>query len=143
MKSVEVTNMTSLFSKDMLIYSFFDIRLKQPLRMIAIFYFIVLFFILGIPIIILFWPINIYGLAFAIGLPLGGSILMSKPIWSGKSFMSNAKTQINYLSRPKVLYDWKAQSKDEVYEVNSQILVSRHSDYNKLYSALIEEEPYV
>ena len=43
MKEVKVTNMTSLFNKEMLIYSFFDIRLQSPLRVVGMLYFIVLF----------------------------------------------------------------------------------------------------
>lgn len=142
MNRVEVTNMTSLFNKEMLIYSFFDIRLKQPLRIIGIFYFIVLFMLIGLPVLILFWPPNVYVLSIAIGVPFGGSILMSKPIWNGKSFMSNAKTQFRYMFRPRVTYDWKGQSKDEIYEVKSTILVSRAKDYNKIYEHLDSEEGY-
>lgn len=140
MNEVKVTNMTSLFSKEMLIYSFFDLRLKSPLRVIAILYFMLLFGIVGVPVLILAWPPNVYSVMIAFGVPIGGSILMSKPIWNGKSFLSFAKTQVKYLLRPKVTYDWKVKSKDTVYEVNSMITVSRHDDYNELYRLVKEEE---
>lgn len=140
MNQVRVTNMTSLFSKEMLIYSFFDLRLKSPLRVVAVLYFLLLFGIIGVPILILTWPPNVYSVMFAVGVPFGGAILMSKPIWNGKSFISFAKTQMKYLFRPKVLYDWKSRTKNTTYEVESYITVSRHEDYNKLYRLVKEEE---
>ena len=140
MREVKVTNMTSLFSKEMLIYSFFDIRLKSPLRVVAILYFLILFFIVGVPVLIIAWPPNVYSMMFAIGVPFGGAMLMSRPIWNGKSFISFAKTQFRYFTRPKILYDWKARPKETVYEVDSIITVSRHEDYQKLYRLVKEEE---
>lgn len=140
MRRVEVTNMTSLFSKDMLIYSFFDIRLKSPLRVIAILYFILLFGIIGVPTLIFFWPPNVYTLSFAVGVPGFGAYAMSKPIWNGKSFMSFTKTQLKYFFRPKVTYDWIVRPKDTTYTVQSEITVCRQKDYNKLYQIVKEEE---
>ncbi len=140
MKEVRVTNMTSLFSKEMLIYSFFDIRLKSPLRVVAVLYFVLLFFTIGLPVLLMFWPPNVYSVMFALGVPFGGAILMSKPIWNGKSFLSFAKTQLRYLSRPKILYDWKAREKTTMYEVDSMMTVSRHDDYRKLYRLVKEKE---
>lgn len=140
MRRVKVTNMTSLFSKDMLIYSFFDIRLKQPLRVVGILYFLVLFLLIGVPILIITWPLNVYTLVLTVGGSFGGAYAMSKPIWNGKSFFSFIKTQINYLLRPKVLYDWRKGPKETEYSVESNITVSRHNDYNKLYEIVKEEE---
>jgi len=140
MKPIEVTNMTSLFNKEMLIYSFFDIRLKSPLRVVGLFYFIILFFLIGAPILMFTWPPNVYTMFIALGIPFGGAYFMSKPIWNGKSFISFAKTQIKYFTRSKVLYDWKTRSKNDKYIVDSQIIVSRHDDYNELYKIVKEEE---
>lgn len=138
MKTTKVINMTSLFSKEMLIYSFFDIRLKSPLRVAAVLYFVILFLIIGLPVMYITWPVNVYTLIFSVGVPTGGAMLMSKPIWNGKSFYSFAKTQVRYLMRPKVLFDWKSRSKNQNYEVDTYITVSRHDDYNKLYKELKE-----
>lgn len=140
MKIIRVTNMTSLFSKEMLIYSFFDIRLKSPLRVMAILYFMLLFGVIGIPILIVFWPPNVYSLMFAFGTSIGGAIMMSKPIWNGKSFISFAKAQFRYFMRPRVLYDWVNRPKETVYTIDNEILVSRHSDYGRLYRVVKEEE---
>lgn len=140
MNEVKVTNMTSLFSKDMLIYSFFDLRLKQPLKIMGVLYFIVLFILIGIPTFIFAWPPNVYSLMIAFGIPYVFAMAMSRPIWNGKSFFSWIKTQIKYLSRTKVLYDWKERSKNTLYKVDSKILVSRHIDYHSLYQLVKEEE---
>ena len=140
MREIRVTNMTSLFKKEMLIYSFFDIRLKSPLRVVGLFYFIILFFLIGVPILMFSWPPNVYTMALALGIPFGGSYVMSKPIWNGKSFLSFAKTQLKFWMRSRVLYDWKEKDKNDKYMVNSQILVSRHDDYYELYNIVKEEE---
>jgi len=140
MKEVRVTNMTSLFSKEMLIYSLFDLRLQSPLRVVGLIYFILLFFIVGIPIFMISWPPNVYTMFLAMGIPFGGAYLMSKPIWNGKSFLSFFKTHVRYFTRPKILYDWKNRSNNTNYIVKSQILVSRHDDYNELYRLTKEEE---
>lgn len=140
MREIRVTNMTSLFNKEMLIYSFFDIRLKSPLRVIGLFYFIILFFLIGVPILMFSWPPNVYTMALALGIPFGGSYVMSKPIWNGKSFLSFAKTQLKFWTRSKVLYDWKKRDKNDKYMVDSQIIVSRHDDYYELYNIVKEEE---
>lgn len=132
--------MTSLFKKEMLIYSFFDIRLKRPMRVVGFLYFLILFVVIGIPIIIFSWPPGPYSLIFAIGIPFAGASVMSKPIWNGKSFYSFFKTHIKYFTRPRVLYDWKARSKNVTYKVNSMITVSRHDDFNELYRITREEE---
>lgn len=140
MREIKVTNMTSLFNKDMLIYSFFDIRLKQPLKVVGVLYFILLFLIIGLPVLLITWPPNVYAIFVIFGVPFGGSMLMSKPIWNGKSFGSFFKTQLKYFKNPKVLYDWKARPKTTEYEIESQIIVSRHKDYNLLSEIVQEEE---
>ena len=139
MKPIKVVNMTSLFNKEMLIYSFFDIRLKSPLRIVAVLYFFILFFLIGLPILIITGLPNVYQSMLIFGIPLGGAILMSKPIWNGKSFYSYAKTQMRYASRPKILYDWKPRSRITNYEIDVDIQVSRHEDYNTLYKIEKEE----
>lgn len=142
MKPIRVTNMTSLFSKEMMIYSFFDIRLKSPLRVAAIFYFLLLFGIIGVPTLYFFWPPNVYAALVAFGIPFGGAILMSKPIWNGKSFISFARAQTRYFFRSKVVYDWKVKPKDSVYELENNISVSRHDDYDLLYRMVKNKEEF-
>lgn len=131
MRPVQVTNMTRLFDKEMLIYSFFDIRLKKPARVVFILYFFLLFVIWTVPLLFLL-PINPYILIIELGLPFLGASLMSKPIWGGKKFFNFMQTQIKYLRSPRFYYDGNAGKKLESKRVDHTILISRRRDYEKL-----------
>lgn len=131
MRPVRVLNMTRLFDKEMLIYSFFDIRLKKPARVVFILYFFVLAAIWTVPLLIIF-PFNPYLLFLEFGVPFAGASLMSKPIWGGKKFVSFLKTQLQYMRSSKYFYDGKAGKKMVSYDIDNTILVSRRKDYEKL-----------
>lgn len=131
MKPVGVLNMTRLFDKEMLIYSFFDIRLKKPARVVFILYFLLLAVIWSLPLMLLL-PLNPYTLALMLGVPIGGASAMSKPIWGGKKFFNWLQTQLKYIVAPKYYYDCNEGKKLQSYRVDSQILVSRRRDYEKL-----------
>lgn len=135
MNEIKVTNMTSLFRKDMLLYSFFDIRLKSPVRVVAVLYFFLLLIITGTLALLFRLPFNVYTLMVVVGIPFGGAMIMSKPqsFFDGKNFASWAKTQYRYYNRPKELFDWESKPKETRYKVNSIITISRHDDYNELY----------
>ena len=49
MQPVTVLNMTRLFDKEMLIYSFFDVKLKKPARVVFILYFFLLILLWTVP----------------------------------------------------------------------------------------------
>lgn len=124
--------MTNLFKKEMLIYSFFDIKLTKPARVIWFAYFALLMAIWGAPILYIFWVPNVYVTLIAIGIPAGAATLMSKPIWGGKTFMDWAKTQVKYIKSKKYLYDFKESNKLKTHYVNSEFTVSRKRDFIKL-----------
>lgn len=132
MRPVEVLNMTRLFDKEMLIYSFFDIRLKKPARVIMFVYLILLGLIWTLPLFLIFGMGNPYLAALELGVPFVGATLMSKPIWGGKKFFDFMLTQIKYLARPKVYYDCVAGKKLHSYKIDHTILISRRRDYSKL-----------
>lgn len=131
MRPVRVLNMTRLFDKEMLIYSFFDIRLKKPARVVFILYFLLLVLIWALPLYMLL-PLNPYTLALMLGVPFGGASAMSKPIWGGKKFFNWLQTQFKYLGEPKYFYDTIAGKKLQSHKIDHQILVSRRRDYEKL-----------
>lgn len=131
MNPIPVLNMTQLFNKEMLIYSFFDIRLKKPARVIFILYLFILLLGWTLPLFLIL-PLNPYTAALMIGVPVGGATLMSKPIWGGKKFFSWLKTQIQFIAAPKHYYDCNAGKKLENFIIDSKVLVSRDEDYNKL-----------
>lgn len=137
MKEVKVLNMTRLFNKEMLIYSFFDVKLSKPARVVFIMYFMLLFLMIGVPMLI-FLPLNPYLLAFEIGVPLLGASLMSKPIWGGKKFFDYLKTQLRFIPSPRFYYDCRPGKKLTNYTIDFELQVSRRKDYEKLM--IIEQQ---
>lgn len=131
MRPVQVLNMTRLFDKEMLIYSFFDIKLKKPARVVFILYFLLLLVIWGVPMFILL-PLNPYTAALALGVPIAGASAMSKPIWGGKKFFDFLKCQARYLSSPKIFYDCYSGAKLEDTKIDFDVQISRRRDYQKL-----------
>lgn len=131
MQPVKVLNMTRLFDKELLIYSFFDIRLKKPARVVFILYLFLLMVIWALPLFLLL-PLNPYTAALMLSVPIGGASAMSKPIWGGKKFFSWVKTQFLYIGTSKYYYDCRAGKKLQDAKVDSIILVSRRRDYEKL-----------
>lgn len=131
MKPVTVLNMTRLFDKEMLIYSFFDVKLKKPARVVFILYFFLLILLWTVPLAFIF-PLNPYTAALMLAVPIGGASLMSKPIWGGKKFFSWLTTQFKFISEPKYFYDCRAGKALNDFRVDSKILVSRDRDYQKL-----------
>lgn len=131
MRRVEVLNMTRLFDKEMLIYSFFDIKLKKPARVIFILYAIVLL----VP-WVLFWSrfleIGPWSVAWMLIPPIGLASLMSQPRWGGKKFYEWAKCQIKYMGEPKYFYDLNPGKKLQSVKIDHTYQVSRRRDYLKL-----------
>lgn len=132
-RPVIVLNMTTLFSKEMFIYSFFDVKLKKPARMSTLGY----FFGVGIPLWGLmfglfkasFGPIS---LVIALGLPFGSAIMMSKPIWQGRKFLDWLRIQFSYVSETKLFCDgWKTKPLKN-YKIDFAIYLSRLKDFIKL-----------
>ena len=58
MKPIIVKDMTRLFTKELLLYSFFDLTLKKPLRIAQLIYTIVLFLIISAPLSIVINALN-------------------------------------------------------------------------------------
>lgn len=137
MKQVRVLNMTRLFDKEMLIYSFFDVKLSKPARVVFIAYLALLFLLIGLPMLI-FLPLNPYLLMIEIGIPILGASLMSKPIWGGKKFFDFMKTQLRFIPSPRFYYDCNPGKKLESHTIDFELQVSRRKDYETLM--IIEQE---
>lgn len=132
-RPVVVLNMTSLFSKEMLIYSLFDVKLKKPARVSTIGY----FFGVGIPLWIIMFAVLRVGIgpvpiAIAVGAPFGASVAMAKPIWNKRKFLDWLKVQIGFLGESKLFCDGWATEKPEDYILDNEILVSRRDDFKLL-----------
>lgn len=139
MRQVRVSDITGLFSKDILIYSMFDIQLRQPLQVIRIVYFAIFAGLIGVPIIAIF-GFNAYSAMTGLGIPFFLSGLMAKPIFEGRNLIAWAKSNISYLLSPKYYYDNSEGKLIRKHEnVEQVVLVSRHKDYNKLFQQELKE----
>ena len=114
MKYIEVLNMTSLFKKELLIYSLFDIRFHKPFRVVYIMY----IFLLGIV-----WTVP-FSYIFGIGGPYTFMMAILPPI--------GLAGLIKYLGRPKFYYDLKNGNPMKTYKINHEITVSRRDDFYRL-----------
>ena len=136
---IEVKDMTKLFTKEILIYSFFDISLKKPLRIVFIGYLVLLLAIWGLPMYLLFGTItNPYAAMVIVLPPFFLARLMSQPIWNGKSFLSWFKCQLKFATSVKKYYDGKAIKSFARYKIDHKITVSRRKDFVKLFNYIQE-----
>lgn len=133
MKPVRVLNMTRLFSKEMFIYSFFDIKLSKPARVATIGYFFGISAIMSLLMWVVFHlPINLYTLVIVFGSAIGGATTMVKPIWNGRKFFPWVKVQFSHLGEAKLFCDgWKTKPLKD-YDVDFDVFVSRRRDFRKL-----------
>ena len=131
MDPVRVYNMTKLFNKELLIYSFFDVKLKKPARISFLIYFFLVGIVFSFP--VLYWlGLNPYSLMFSAVVPFAAASVMSKPIWGGKKFFDFMKGQFQYIMEPKWFYDGYIGKKLVDYSINLIFFASRRRDYGKL-----------
>lgn len=135
---IEVKDMTRLFTKEILLYSLFDISLKKPLRIVFLGYLVLLFVIWGLPMYLIFGMDNPYIAMIIVLPPFGLARLMSQPIWNGKSFISWFKCQLKFATSVKKYYDGKAIKSFAKYKIDHKITVSRRKDYIKLFNYIQE-----
>lgn len=135
MEPVRVLNMTGLFNKEILIYSFYDIRFKKPLRIVVAIYFVITFILLGVPFLYVTrrFGITPWRIGPAVVIPFILSKFMAKPIFNGRSFFAAMRVQIKYIFEDKIYFDNKAGKKLENYKINEYHLISRRPDYSDLY----------
>lgn len=139
---LQVLDMTTLFKKEILIYSFFDIHFKTPVRIMLIVYFFILSLVWTLPFFLIFgFSLSPYKMILAFGVPAVLSTMMSKPIWGGKTFFSWFKCQCEYVTHPKMYYDCiPGPTKLEDFKIDNKYTVSRTRDYYKLYLLRKEEK---
>lgn len=129
---IRVLDMTSLFTKELLMYSMFDIQFARPVRLKYVAYLILWLIIWTTPILMLTWVPGPYGWIIAVAPPFGMAHLMSQPVWGGKSFVQWFTTQINFISSPKTFLDGKVSNEIGSYRIDNKYTVSRRSDFVKL-----------
>lgn len=138
---IEVLDMTSMFNKELLLYSISDMRFKRPVRIMFILYSFALMLIWTLPLTLLLFPFNVYTAVLAFAPPIALGNLMSKPIWGGKPFSHWIKAQLQFITKPKFYYDTVARKNiNEQFQINNYYVVSRISDYRKLNQYIKDEK---
>lgn len=140
MEYLEVLDMTNLFTKEILLYSLFDLKFKRPVRFMLFVYLILTLLLWAVPLFFLVFKnhLNPYSTAFMIIPPIVIANMMSKPIWNNKSFFSWFKCQIKFIFSAKHYYDNRAIKFPSFLKFNNQFTVSRTRDFYKLY--MIQKE---
>lgn len=136
-----VKDMTNLFTKEIMLYSLFDLRFKKPVRFMLLVYILLLGLIWSVPagfILIKIFGFNVWSATVILGPTIVLANLMSKPIWNNKSFFSWFSCQIKFLFSPKKFYDNRAINPGGKLKFDNQFTVSRSRDFRKLY--LIQRE---
>lgn len=133
MEPIRIHDMTKLFKKEILLYSFFDVRLKKPFRLMYGVYFVVVFLVVSLPLLILFWPPNPVLLGVAVGIPAFAANFMMKPIFNGRPFFSAMKVYLQYIINPKIYFDNKASAPLKDYRIDETVHISRRDDYLELF----------
>lgn len=126
--------MTGLFKKEILVYSFFDLRLKKPFRLMLGVYFAIVFLLFSVPFFILMWPPGPVKLAIGLGVPSFAANFMVRPIFNGRPFFSAMKVYLDYIRNPKIFFDMKESKPLQNYRIDEYCLVSRRRDYLRLFA---------
>lgn len=134
---MQVLNMKDLYSKEIMLYSIFDIRLQKPLNLKVILY--TMFNILwwGIPAAIITGKLNMGitlwrgVLVFAVPWLLGQA--MARPIFNGRDFLPNLIVFFKFFTHPKKYYDNKPSNMLPSFKIDEFYLISRRKDYQKLF----------
>lgn len=109
---VEVANFTTLFKREILLYSLGDIKLSKPVSIKKVLYFLFFALIWAGPILAIFGiHLTFLYAALVLGPPALLGNLAGKPIWGGMSLFAWVKVQIQYLSEPPVYTDMEPNVK--------------------------------
>lgn len=132
--NLEVKNMTDLFSRELVIYGFKELKLKKPILISMIFY----LFFFAIILVPIGWKIagfGFYGVGIPIAISWGLANLLTKPIWNKRKFLSYLIIQIKYFFNPRTFYDGKAGKPEfPIYHIDESYTVSRRKDFKTLFA---------
>lgn len=132
---MKVLNMTDLYNKELVMYSFEDIKLKTPIRVATWGYRLLVFIIFSLPILLITgFSMNTFKTTIVLGVPFGLGTLMAKPIFNGRSFLAAMKVYAEYISSAKIYYDNKPSKGLPEFEIDEYVLISRRGDYDRLFN---------
>lgn len=133
-------NMTGFFKRELQMYALGDIKFKKPISVRQVAYILGFYLIWSIPIILIFGiHLNPFYAVLVIAPPIALGTFAVKPIFGGKTLLDYVKTAIVFLGEPKAWADLKPYNPKEVYEVSSEIWISRRREL-QLLADMIEKE---
>lgn len=130
-------NMTGFFKRELQMYALGDIKFRKPIAIKQVAYILGFFVVWSLPIVLLFGVVLHPAYAVLVILPpiLLGTFA-TKPIFGGKTLIDFVKTAVMFLGEPKAWADLKPYHQKEVYEVKSEIWVSRRRELQLLADAI-------
>lgn len=135
MARVRVVNMTQFFNRELLMYSFGDIKFKKPIALKRMAYIIVFLILWAIPLSYAFGiPDGVFSVVFYIVLPIVAGNLASKPIFGGKGLIAYLKAFKGFLGEPRTWLDLRNSSSrgSELSYVSQELWISRRREIDKL-----------
>jgi hypothetical protein len=133
-------NMTGFFKRELQMYALGDIKFKKPISIKQVAYVLGFYIVWAIPIILIFGiQLNPFFAVLVIAPPLVLGTFAVRPIFGGKTLIDFAKTAFIFLGEPKAWADLKPYKPKEVYEVNSEIWISRRREL-QLLADMIERQ---
>lgn len=129
-------NMTNFFNRELMMYSFGDIKFKKPISLKAVAYtvgFLIvwtlpLFFIMGI-------PTNPVSLVLFLVPPIVLGQVAVRPIFGGKTLIDFTKTAILFVGEPRGWADMKPfdpNPKNQIFTTEHEIWISRRRELSLL-----------
>lgn len=131
---VETLNMTNFFTRELMMYSLGDIKLKKPIGLKKVAYVTIFLIVWTIPLVLIFGlQLNIYFAVIAIVPPIALGHFASKPVWGGKGLIDFIKTLVSYVFQPKTWTDLNPTKRSkEKYYIQSEIWISRRRELQLL-----------
>jgi len=125
-------NMTNFFNRELMMYAFGDIKLKQPLSLKMVGFTLAFLVVWTLPLFLIFGiPTQPFQLVLYLAPPIGLGQVAVRPIFGGKTLVDYVKTAILYLGEPKGWADGKpfnVSPKVQTYGMDSEIWISRRRE---------------
>lgn len=134
-------NMTGFFKRELQMYALGDIKFKKPISIKQVAYILGFYIVWALPLIIVFGiQLNPVYAVLVLVPPVVLGTFAVKPIFGGKTLIDYARTAIIFLGEPKAWADLKPYAPKEVYEVSSEIWISRRRELQLLADIIERQE---
>lgn len=136
-------NMTNFFNRELMMYSFGDIKFKKPISLKAIAYTLGFLIIWTLPLLLVAGiPTDPFRLVVYLAPPIALGQLAIRPIFGGKTLIDFVKTSVQFLGEPRGWADNKPfDAKGQIYTTEHEIWISRRREYAMLADLIESEAP--